>query len=430
MKRIWFDKINLALLPASLITVAAAITGRHVFDTPPQARAIRNADLRPQDRARLPFISVIVPARNEERNLPRLLPSLLAQDYPAELYEVIVVDDNSDDATPLILSEFVADERVRVVQGAPLAEGWAGKPHAMMQGAAAANPAANWLLFTDADTVFAPHALTTAWYDADLHHADLFSVAPSLQLETFWEKVIMPIVTTAIYVTYAPSKVNDPQSKVAIANGQFIFIRRSVYDAVGGIAVVKSEIIEDLRFAETIKRRGYRLYLTDGRNIMQVRMYTNFAEVWAGWSKNAAFGVADNPALAVVGTLALTSTAIFGPALPFIFAGRLLNRLRRGKAQPADSLALAQSVFQVGTAALFLRRIEQNLGLPARYLLTAPLGGAIFLAIIANSLFRLLSGKGVQWKGRTYQRQLLNLQPRLTTLHPCAIIPSNNHRDL
>jgi len=407
MKKIWFDRTNRLLLPSTLLTLAGAIMNRHFFVRPPRAAVVCYADLEAAERERLPFISVIVPARNEERNLPRLLPSLLAQDYPADRYEVLVVDDNSTDSTPAILREYASDPRIRLVAGEPLPEGWAGKTHAAWQGAEAAQThKGGWLLFTDADTVFAPAALTSAWHDADLHQTDLYSIAPFLQLGSFWEKVIMPIVVTGIYAVYAPAKVNNPHSKTAIANGQFVFVKRAVYEAVGGFAAIKAEIVEDLRFGQLVKHRGYRLWLSEGRSLMQVRMYTNFAEVWEGWSKNVAFGVAETPVQAVLGAAAMGATTIVGPALPLYLSNRLLHNLRRGKAQPADALALGQSLLQVGTAASYLRQTQRSFDLPRRYLLTVPLGAIMFLAIIINSLYRLLSGKGVTWKGRSYQRSL------------------------
>src|SRR4051812_27792592 len=124
-----------------------------------------------------PFVSIVVPARNEEKNLPRLLPSLLGQRYPR--FEVIVVDDKSTDGTPQVLEEWQArDERLHVVRGEdlPREEGWMGKPHAMMQGARIAK--GEWLLFTDADTRHEPKSLSSTVASAMKQGIDLFTIAP------------------------------------------------------------------------------------------------------------------------------------------------------------------------------------------------------------------------------------------------------------
>lgn len=405
-KRIWLDKLNWMLLPFSLMIAAGAWANRGAMRRAPKVVVRQLKGYSAEQRAALPFISIIVPARNEQRNLPRLLPSLLKLDYPTDKYEIIVVNDNSDDRTGAILAEFQSqDARLQVVNGTPLAAGWMGKPHALVQGAAIASGA--WLLFTDADTVYQPHALLSAVYNAEQHHADLLSVSGRIELGSFWERVLMPIAFLGIFILYSPSKVNDPHSRIAIANGQFIFIKRKVYDALGGFARVRGQIAEDLEFGKLTKSSGYRLWLADGRDLMAVRMYTNFAETWEGWSKNTALAARDQPAMLVLGIAAMLGAGVVSPLLPLMLGGRLLGRLRKGKARPADALALLQSGGQLALGLGYLRVVQRNIGLPARYLLTFPLGALIFISIIFNSLYRIISGKGVTWKGRTYRPKII-----------------------
>ena len=183
-----------------------------------------------------PRISVIVPARNEERNIRRCVESLLAQTYPD--FELIVLDDRSTDATPKILHAFASpDQRLTVLLGAELPPGWAGKPHAVFQAARAAR--GDWLCFVDADTFAGPQALASVFAKARQTGADLFSIMTGQEVETFWERVVLPLVFTGLSVGFSPRKVNDPGRPDAIANGQFIFIRRSVYDAIGGHAALR-----------------------------------------------------------------------------------------------------------------------------------------------------------------------------------------------
>jgi chlorobactene glucosyltransferase len=345
-----------------------------------------------------PRVSIIVPSRNEERNLPALIPSLLAQAYPPDRYEIVVVDDQSTDATPAILAEFAADHpQLRVVGGEPLPEGWKGKCWAMAQGAAVAQ--GDWLLFTDADTVYEPENLASTVYDAVERQADLYTIAPELIMGGPAERLIMPIVAMGITVFYNPRYVNDPNNPVAIANGQYLLVRRSVYDAVGGVAAVRNEIAEDLEFGRLVKRNGYRLYLTEGRGLMRVRMYQNFAEVWEGWRKNVLLAMKKQP---IMGVLQLGATGL--GFVPFVllagYGGRVLRAGRQ--AAPGDQMAAGLAAVQLAAIFANKRAVDRHLGLPWGWTFSFPVGLAVFVLILLDSLRRLVTGQGVTWKGRSY----------------------------
>jgi chlorobactene glucosyltransferase len=186
-------------------------------------------------RSAAPTVSIIVPARDEESNIGRCVTSLLEQDY--EHYEIIVVDDGSTDATGRILDELTRThpnrDRLWVLRLRDLPTGWAGKPHALHCGVQEAR--GEWLLFTDADTWHAPHCLRSAMAQALQEKADLFTMGAEQELPSFWDKVLMPMAYLSISMQYPPKKVNDPNSSVAIANGQYILIRRQVYDQIYGV---------------------------------------------------------------------------------------------------------------------------------------------------------------------------------------------------
>lgn len=351
--------------------------------------------------AKWPSVSVIVPARNEERNLPQLLPSLLRQRYPN--YEVVVVDDQSEDDTPRILARFAdKDKRLKIVYGEKLPDGWLGKPHAMEQGAQAAH--GQWLLFTDADTMHDRLSLSSSIAYALTHDIDLLSILPHYELLTPSERLLMPLAFLGIMSLYPAYKVNDPASKIAIANGQYLLIRRDVYDQVGGAARVKDKIAEDLEFGKAVKSDGYRLRLADGRHLMNVRMYTNFAEVWQGWSKNAVLSFRENPLSGVFSVVGLFSLAV----LPFALWNWAVRSWRRatwsGKRSDriaADWVAIL-AIWNTGVPLIYRRRIDKMLGLPPGWTFTQPAGAAIFAALMLYSFIRLATGRGVTWKGRTY----------------------------
>jgi chlorobactene glucosyltransferase len=392
--------LGLAALTAA--TAAATRTTSLSLTGAPKIETVDALKARPPS-GEWPFVSIIVPARNEERNLPRVLPSLLSQHYPN--YEVIVVDDQSTDATPQILAEWTAcDPCLRVIRGEalPTDDGWMGKPHAMMQGARIAK--GEWLLFTDADTEHSPLALSSTIAYALKHGVDLLTIVPDFRLVTPSEKLIMPVASMGISMIYPFYKVNDPGSRVAIANGQYLLVRRDVYDAVGGIERVKDKIAEDLEFGKAVKSDGFRLLIADGRHLMSVRMYTNLGEIWEGWGKNVVLSMQDNPLQGVTAVAGLFTVLI----LPFVL-GRWVVRLWRDARQSgrtSDKLAAggaaAISTWFLALPFVYRYRLDRANGLSPAWTLTLPLGVVIFAAIMLWSLARLLLGKGVTWKGRTY----------------------------
>ncbi len=222
-----------------------------------------------------PLVSLIVPARNEAKNIRCCVESLLAQDYPN--LQILVLEDRSTDSTPVILAELAArDSRLVILAGRELPACWAGKPHALYQ--AAKSAAGEWLLFVDADTFLHPNAVSACLASAQKTGADLYTVMTEQITGSFWERVVMPLVMTALSVGFSPRKVNDPNTRDAIANGQFILIKRTVYDAIGGHEKLKNQIVEDKAISEQVKWNGYRLIVADGRGIAQTRMYTDLPD--------------------------------------------------------------------------------------------------------------------------------------------------------
>lgn len=342
-----------------------------------------------------PLISVIIPARDEQRNIQRCILALIAQTYPN--FEIIVVDDHSTDATALILAELTgASSRLRVIHGTDLPAGWAGKPHALVQGAATAR--GEWLCFMDADTFAEPGLLSSTYRVATQSHADMFSILTEQELGSFWERVILPLVFLGLSFGFPAGRVNDPSKPDAIANGQFILIKRSVYESVGGHMAVKERIDEDKAIAVVVKRAGYRLVVADGRKAATTRMYTSLAEMWEGWTKNIYLGLRDRPGLLLFGVFIGLVVSI---VLPVWLVGSL--------AWLALSGGLTAGVVTVEAIVLWSyllwmrRQACQAFGISAGYALTFPLGAFIFTCMMIASAYNVLSGRGVSWKGRRYR---------------------------
>jgi chlorobactene glucosyltransferase len=354
---------------------------------------LKPGDARPA--AETPLISVIMPVRNEARNIGRSVPALFAQTYPN--LEIIVVDDRSTDDTPRLLAELATHyPKLRVVPGSPLPAGWRGKPHALAQGEAVAH--GNWLCFIDADTFAGPELLAAAHAAAESHAVDLFTILTNQRLGSFWEKVVMPVVLSGMAFGFPPDRVNDPRRPDAVANGQFILIRRKVYDAVGGHSALRGSLIEDKALAENVKRAGYRLLLADGRALADTRMYTSLAELWEGWTKNMFLGLQDRLWLLFFGGFVSLLGALVLPA--WLVAG--LAWLSQGGGAAA-AVVVIEVVILWGVVLRARARVARGLGISPWYALSLPLGALLFGTMMLESSLRVVSGRGVVWKGRTYQ---------------------------
>ena len=345
-----------------------------------------------------PLVSVCIPARNEESNIRRCVEAVLHQDYPN--FEVVVLDDRSTDATLTLLKEIASrDSRLLPVSGSDLPKGWAGKPHALYQAAKVAR--GEWLCFVDADTFLEPYALSSVFARAKEQNADLFTVITNQIFVTFWERVIMPLVMTALTVGFSPRKVNDPKRVDAISNGQFIFIKRHVYDAFGGHESVKDKIAEDQAIAHQVKSKGYRLILADGMQVMSTRMYTSFAGIWEGWTKNIYLGLSIHPGLLLLGAFGALLGILAAIFLPLWI---VLGLIWLGNGGEIFAIAVIGEGLLVAAYLIFIRvRAAGYFHIPAWYALTTPLGAGIFSAMILASAWKVLSGQGVTWRGRIYK---------------------------
>jgi len=390
--------MGLFLLLLSTIGLALGLAMTYWIHSQSRMEIVVTPTLPSQPTPPYPAISVIVPARNEERNIHRCIEALLVQDYPN--FEVIVVDDRSTDATPQLLEGLLhspanSQGRLHLLRGGELPPDWAGKPHALTQGAAAAS--GEWLCFVDADTFAAPALLSAAYAAAQHHQADLFSILTDQELGSFWEKVILPLVFTALSFGFPARLVNDPHRPEAIANGQFILIPRPVYEKLGGHEAVRGRIDEDKALAELVKRSGHHLVIADGRSVARTRMYTSLPEIWEGWTKNIYLGLQDRLWLLLFGAVAGLLGALL---LPFWLIGSLYWLASQGG--PAPAVVVVQALVVWGYLIAQRMRASQEMGISPLYAFTLPLGALLFTAMMVVSAYNVLSGRGVTWKGRVY----------------------------
>ena len=341
-----------------------------------------------------PEISVIIPARNEEASLGACLESLVAQHGVS--FELIVINDQSTDRTREIAASFT---QVRVIDADPLPGNWTGKNNAVATGARTAR--GEWLLLTDADTIHLPGSLARALAEAKAHNVDMLSYSPEQIAVTFWEMAVLPVVFAELARQYPPSKVSDPNSPEAAANGQYILVRRSAYEAVGGHAAVASSILEDVALARALKVSGHKIRFRYAADAVRTRMYRNFRQLREGWTKNLAL-LFPKP-----GRVALKMFVLW--AAPWI----ALTLASAGlKSREWWNLAFVGALLCITTR---LRRANFDF---VMQFLGALFGMPMFAYLLLRSK-RAHAGGNVGWKGRTYAG---NQPPPDVTLqnHPVA----------
>lgn len=361
-----------------------------------RARHTRSLDEWPEVvPAPVPRVSVIVPARNEARNIERCVRSILATTHPD--VEVIVVDDHSTDETGgLARAMAQSDARVKVVTPPPLPEGWFGKQWACTAGVRAAT--GEVYLFTDADTWHAPDLVARGVNCMRSRGADLLTVGGMQELGTFWERVVQPQLFALLIARYGGTEQvsNARRPDDAIANGQCIFITRSAYEASGGHEAVREKVAEDLALAQRFVRQGRRMMLVAGLDQLRTRMYTSLGEVIAGWRKNVFVGgleaVPNRPLARALFPVTLVAVPLIALAPPVVLLAAVLGMVPGAWMLWAAIGVVAAAVFWMGAYA-FLK-------LPVWYAFAYPLGLLVLLYIVTTALAQ---GKRVRWKGRAYR---------------------------
>jgi glycosyltransferase involved in cell wall biosynthesis len=279
--------------------------------------------LRPDADPHGPLVSVIIPARNEAASIERTVRAFLAQTY-ADL-EIVVVDDRSSDATASILASIAAvDDRLRVIHGAELPEGWLGKPWALHQGQGFAR--GEMLLFVDADIVYEPPAVAAAVRQLRESETSMVTLFPRLVMQTFWEKLAMPYLAFTAYSILPTWLANRTRIPIlGVGGGTGNLVRRDHYEAVGGHASLREAVVDDVATARLLRRNGYTTTVAGASSLTSVRMYAGRAAIVEGFTKNI-FAVFHR---SYVLTLTLAALGVIFHVLPYWWAltGELLSAI-------------------------------------------------------------------------------------------------------
>lgn len=339
----------------------------------------------------LPFISILIPARNESGNILNCVNSCLSQDYP--YFEVIVLDDNSSDNTFELISA-VRDSKFKVIKGKLLEEGWVGKNFACHQLQQEAK--GEYLLFLDADTNLKPKALKSSVEFALKEKTGLLSLMPEELALTFWEKVVIPMLHFTI-MTMAPLILVEKTKKpsLTVSNGQYMLFKKNVYDEIGGHFSVRNNIVDDIWLGSKVKSAGHKLIFADGTNIASCRMYKNLDEIIKGFSKNIFPGLSFSLLLFSFMIILYFAVYIF-PLFILIYSLITLN---------FKLIIISIAAILIPVLIRISHSFKFNLPFLASFLNFI---SASLIIILGINSFRLIKyGTGADWKGREYDYKKL-----------------------
>ncbi|WP_255102429.1 MULTISPECIES: glycosyltransferase family 2 protein [unclassified Synechococcus] len=357
------------------------------------------------------FLSVIVPAYNEASRIQSCVGALLASELQGQSWRLIVADDDSSDGTAegletLIASGTFPSPPLQVLRCGPRPAGerWSGKTWPCSEAvrllpqhpsSEAGPPPTEWLLFVDADVTVAPAALASAVAEARRSGADLLTLAPRIRCSCLAEWVVQPIVVALLGLGFPIARANDPSDPTAFAAGPFMLFRRSSYEAIGGHRALAAEVVEDLALARAIKERGFTLRYLLGVDLLELRMYQDFSALWEGWTKNWHLGLNRNPLLTLASGVVVLGL-FSSPWLLLLLAG--LQAIREPLVWPSLlSPALAGVCLQLALRLWIRWRFKLDL----RYWWLSWLGGLVIAAIAPVSIWKVSTGQGWTWRGRS-----------------------------
>jgi hopene-associated glycosyltransferase HpnB len=336
-----------------------------------------------------PAIAAVVPARNEAATIEKTVESLLGQEY-AGPFHVIVVDDHSDDGTAelvhCVAEKMRASQRVMIVTAKELPEGWTGKLWALHQGVEAASASsAEYFWFTDADIAHAPDTLRRLVSRAERHRLDLTSLMVLLQAKSFAERLLMPAFLYFFLKLYPPRWIADAKSRTAGAAGGCVLLRRAALGRIGGVAAIRSEVIDDCALARAVKKAGGAIWMGLTRKSVSLRSYDSFGEI-RDLIARTAFTQLAYSGVVLIGTL-LGMLITYVPPVVLTFS-----------AQPVvwrfSLAAWALMAFTYLPAVRFY-------GLSPLWAPLLPVAAAFYSYATCLSAVRYWLGRGGQWKGRT-----------------------------
>ena len=340
-----------------------------------------------------PKVSIILPARNEEKYLAKCLDSLIEQDY--KNYEIIVIDDSSEDSTGEIIANYSKkNSKIIHVSANSKPEGWMGKNWACMEGYRQAT--GELLLFTDADTKHSKQVISLSVSHLLSLQLDALSAIPRLLTFDFLTKVTLPMISTFLHTRFSAINVNDPKKKAAYFFGSFFIITKKTYEQVGMHEGVKHEIIEDGALGRKVKESGHKMRIVRGDDLIDAVWARDASTLWHALKRLMIPLYLQSEKIAV-GSFFAVLFLLFIPFPVFVIANILPMELMSTKILYA-SAGIASALIYTGA----IIEVKMGLKLKIIHALFAPLGGLIVTLGFLTGLIQAKGSSSVSWRGRSY----------------------------
>ncbi len=340
-----------------------------------------------------PKVSIILPARNEEEFIGKCLDSLIKQDY--ENYEIIVIDDSSEDKTGKIILEYAKKHpKVIPVSARPKPEGWMGKNWACMEGYAKAT--GELLLFTDADTRHAKNVISLSVSHLNSFNLDALSAIPKMLTFDFWTNITLPMISTFLHTRFSALNVNNPAKKTGYFFGSFFILKKSTYQEIGMHEGVKQEIIEDGALGKKVKEAGYKMKMVRAEHLVEAVWARDKSTLWNALKRLMIPLYLQSGKIAI----GIFFAIVFLLFVPFpIFAVSYSFPI---EATSAKILCITSAIASVLIYIGAITEVKVGLKLRLAYAVFAPLGSLVVVLGFLSGLLQAKRTSSVTWRGRSY----------------------------
>lgn len=340
-----------------------------------------------------PKISVILPARNEEGFIEKCINSLLDQDY--QNYEIIAVDDQSEDNTGKIIKKLAEkNSKVIHVTANPKPKNWIGKNWACVEGFKKSS--GELLLFTDADTTHSKKMVTLSVSHMASENLDALTVIPKMLCLDRWTRITLPMLSTFLHTRFSALRVNDPSKKTGYFFGSFFIIKKQTYESVGTHESVKGELVEDGALGKKVKESGFKMKMVRGEHLLDAVWARDFTTLWNGLKRLSIPLYLQSKKISV----GIFFTILFLLFMPFPILAYSAMFVNLG-----ESFSVLFSVSVITTILLYIAAIieaKKGLGLGSIYALLSPVGSFIIVLGFASGMLQAKNNEAVMWRGRTY----------------------------
>jgi len=340
-----------------------------------------------------PKVSIILPARNEEEFIGKCLDSLIKQDY--ENYEIIVIDDSSEDKTGEIISEYAKKyPKIIPVSARPKPDGWMGKNWACMEGYKKAT--GELLLFTDADTTHAENVITLAVSHLNSFGLDALSAIPKMLTFDFWTNITLPMISTFLHTRFSALNVNNPAKKTGYFFGSFFILKKTTYQEIGTHEGVKQEIIEDGALGKKVKDAGYKMKMVRGEHLIEAIWARDKGTLWNALKRLMVPLYLQSGKIAI----GIFFAIVFLLFIPFPILA--ISTSFPIEATSAKILCIASAIASILIYIGAVIEVKVGLKIKLAYAIFAPLGSLVVVLGFLSGLLQAKRTSAVTWRGRSY----------------------------